>query len=255
MEKQHQEKLMHMAKILTALTGIFLVATTVFIVSKTAHIGKPVSNENLITVYGEGTVDVAPNQATINVNTQVRGEDQEATQDLNSETTNDLITAIKSAGVAAEDIQTQNYSIYENRVYNPDTNDTEARGWIASQQIRVTVRDLDLLPELLNLSNAEGVVNVNGPNYELADTEEYKDQARAAAIADAKKRAMILERDLGIKLGKVASYSEWVNEQPYPYYYDARVESAVGFGGASEPNLEAGQEEVTMNVSITYKVR
>jgi hypothetical protein len=254
MEKQHQEKLMHMAKILSTIVGIFFVALTVFVVSKTAAIGDPVQNEHLITVNGEGTVDVVPNQATININTQVRGEDQEATQDLNTETTNELITAIKSAGVAAEDIQTQNYSIYENRVYNPDTNDTEARGWIATQQIRVTVKDLDILGELLNLSNAEGVVNVNGPNYELADTEAYKDQARSAAIADAKKRAKILEDELGVKLGKVASYNEWVNEQPYPYY-DARIESAVGFGGASEPNLEAGQEEVSMNVSITYKVR
>ena len=78
----------------------------------------------------------------------------------------DIIAAVKALGVADADIQTTNLSLYPQ--YGSGSA-PKVVGYQISEQIEVTVRDLDKAGDVVDAATAEGATNVNGISFELAD--------------------------------------------------------------------------------------
>jgi hypothetical protein len=83
-----------------------------------------------------------------------------------------------------------------------------------------------------------------------ADLGELKDKARAKAIADAKDKAAAISQTLGVQLERVVGYSEWTDDGFLPYPFYDRADDSAGV----LPDAETNKDEVTLNVSITYKL-
>ena len=90
------------------------------------------------------------------------------------------------------------------------------------------------------------------------DMDKVQMDARTLAIEDAKAKAEALAESLGVKLGKIVSFSEGSN-YPMPYAYggvaNMKLESAVSMDAAMAPELPVGENEVSSSVSITYEIR
>ena len=95
---------------------------------------------------------------------------------------------------------------------------------------------------------------VSGPDLSIDDVDAIKVDAREKAIADAKAQAEVLAEQLGVRLGKIVSFSESGNEN-YPMYMSARADVAMSGKAAPEANIATGEQTITSNVSITYKIR
>ncbi len=82
-----------------------------------------------------------------------------------------------------------------------------------------------------------------------------KDQARAKAIVNAREKAEVLAKQLGVNLGNVVSFSE--NSGGYPMMYAAKaMDMAVGASMPERaPELPKGENKITSNVTITYEIR
>src|SRR5688572_13279997 len=71
-----------------------------------------------VTVNGEGRVSLPPDTAYISLGVDVRDPDLGVAQTSAAEQMDAVIAALRAAGVAEDDIQTGNYSIYVERDYN-----------------------------------------------------------------------------------------------------------------------------------------
>jgi uncharacterized protein len=208
-----------------------------------------------ITVAGTGQVAGSPDIAHIVIGIETQGKDvKKAIADNNTQMTA-LLTALKTAGIAAKDIQTMNYSV---SVENPQvsagqTGSTEtpvAVIYHISNQVNVTVRDITKLSDVLDDAVSSGANSIYGVSFDVSDPSKLEDQARAKAVADAKSRAEKLAQLEGLTLGNVITVSE-TSANPIPLYANAY---AMGKGGGGAP-IESGSIMVTVTLQVTYAIK
>jgi uncharacterized protein YggE len=206
------------------------------------------SSTAVVTVLGEGSVTVKPDIATVMIGVQVTKPTLPEAQSEATKEMNRVIKAITNAGISKDDIQTSYYSVNILQNYDNTGTPTEVTGYQVSNQVNVTVRDLDKVGTLLDDVVAAGANSIYGINFGIADPSEAESQARAMAVADAKKRAEELAQAAGLNLGRVLSISEGV-AQPIPY---ANAQLAGGKGGGAP--VQSGSLQVTVDVQVTYEL-
>src|SRR3989338_6144941 len=81
-------------------------------------------------------------------------------------------------------------------------------GYEASESITVKVRNTDDVGTIMQGLGTIGVSNLSGPNFSIDDEDALKAEARKKAIDDAREKAKILAKDLGVRLGRISSFSE-----------------------------------------------
>lgn len=219
------------------------------------YIGKSPDYKNIISVEGTGKVTAKPDVAMVSLGIVTDGGSVSQIQKQNTDKMNSIIKSLKDQfKIADEDIQTSNYNI--NPKYDWSGGSQRIVGYTISQSVSVKVRDFEQIGNVLAKSSELGANSVNGPQFTIDDPEVYKAQAREEAIAKAKEKARVLADQVGISLGRIVSFSE--GTAGYPIAYD----SAYGMGGseislksAVAPDIQAGSQEVQVNVSINYEIR
>ena len=101
----------------------------------------------------------------------------------------------------------------------PKGSSTKIVGYIISEQVQVTVRDLDKAGDVVDAATAKGATDVNGISFELADPAKAQDDARAAAVTAARTSAQAMASAAHVTLGAVVSISD--ASAPTPIYYGA----------------------------------
>ena len=149
--------------------GAFIVAVAALSVRPGPAAGAPATDApaaHTITVSGSGKITVVPDVARISLGVTVTKPTVKAARQAGAQAMTDIIAAVKALGVAEADIQTTNVSL------NPQYGSGSAPkvvGYQISEQIEVTVRDLDKAGDVVDAATATGATNVNGISFELAD--------------------------------------------------------------------------------------
>ncbi len=204
-----------------------------------------------ITVVGQGKVSLKPDIATINIGAEARESTvAEAKEQVDAQMAA-ITAALAEAGVADKDIQTAHYGIHFEREPIPVLREGAAEapqgGYYVTNMVRVTVRDVEQVGEVLDAVIQAGANQVYGVTFTVSDESAWESQARAEAMADARSRAQELAGLAEVKLGEVLSVSEVIGGSPVPLL--ARAEQAAGGGGIAPGELELGtQIEVTFAV-------
>ena len=100
-----------------------------------------------------------------------------------------------------------------------------------------------------------GANQVNNLGLRIDDLDKVKSQARESAIKNAKEKADTLKKQIGIRLGKIVNYYEGDN-YPYPVpMYGISEVKGMGGGADSGPSVPAGENEIVVNVTITYQIK
>jgi uncharacterized protein YggE len=239
--------------ILGGYAAVFLLVKTGEVLKNTDQIGKPVPYEHTIFVEGEGKAVGVPDVATVSMGVETKGDDVATAQMQNTTTSNALIDRVQALGIDEADIQTSNYSVYQNYVWNPDTQTSDPSGWIVSQQLTVKVRETSAIAGVLQAAGEAGATNISGPNFTVDDTSHLKDEARAKAMEDVAQRAKEIASSLGVRFEKVVGYSEWVDSGVMPYA-PSSYRSDMAMMTDPAPNIMPGSNELTLHVSVIYKL-
>ncbi len=100
-----------------------------------------------------------------------------------------------------------------------------------------------------------GANQSGGVSFTIDEIDDLQAQAREEAIQDAQDKAKKLAAQLGLSLGEIRGFNEgYAGSPPMPYYDRAVMMNDAGESKAMAPEIPAGQQEVTANVSITYEV-
>lgn len=207
-----------------------------------------------ITVSGTGKITAKPDVAVADLAITIEAPTADGAQQQANARSNAVVDYLKRSGVDEDDIRTSGYNIYPQ--YDYIEGRSRIRGYQVVQSIEVKIRDLDKANAILDGVVSAGVNQVNNFRFEIDDPEALKDQARKEAIEDARRKAEQLKDDLGIRLGRVVGFNEDTLGFPVPYY--GRAEVAVGgMGGDMKvaPALPEGQNEIVVNVTVTYQIR
>ncbi len=203
-------------------------------------------------ISGEGKEIVVPNIAEIRIGVISEGQDLKILQKENSEKMNKIINFLKEKGIDEKDIQTENYSVTPKYDYSKPP--YRIVGYTINQDLKVKVRDLSKIGEILSQAVNYGANNVSGPNFTVDDKEVYLEKAREKAIKNAKEKAEKIAKTAGFRLGKIVSIIESNPYEPYPI-----ILKEIGAGGESlptvQPQIQPGSQEIKVYVSITYEIR
>jgi len=207
-----------------------------------------------ISVQGRGEVTAAPDIAelTFGVDT-LRQTTAEQAMGVLSKRMNAVMDAVKQQGVEEKDITTQNLSLQPS--YDWGDGKRIDRGFEATQSLRVKIRDLAKIGEVLTAATSAGANQAGGVSFTIDDPENLKASAREKAIINAEEKAQALAVQLGKQLGKLKGFSEGGGDVPMPYRFDSAVMSQ-GLGGAAEAiPLPAGEQDIVVTVVMSYELQ
>lgn len=217
-------------------------------------IGKPADVRDTLAISGTAKLSVKPDIARMSLGVISTGKTVAETQKQNTDKMNAITSAVKAFDVKDEDIQTSNYSISPQ--YDWTDNRQILRGYQVSQQLSVKIRDLDKVGDILAKAGELGSNQVGGISFEVDDSVALQKQAREKAIADAKEKAGVLAKSLGVQLGKVVSFSEDSGSYPMPMMYNSYEKAAFDtVGSAPSPDIQSGSLDVSKTVSIVFEIK
>lgn len=206
-----------------------------------------------VSVSGHGEVSVLPDTASVSIGVDIIKPTLSEAQDQANAQAASLIEALKAAGIADEDIQTDYYSVNILRDYSENADPTQITGFEIINQLRVTVRDTDSLGALLDSAVDAGANSIYGITFYVDDQTSAASEARVEAVADARTKAEELASAAGMTLGPVVAISEGTTPVISPMYGMGRG-GGMAMADASVP-VEAGSTTVSVDVSVTYELR
>lgn len=242
---------------------VFLAVLTVMYAVEAVNSIKNFNSEyNTISIEGKGEVNASPDIAQITFDIQGESKTVAGAQKLVNDKMAPALEFLKAQGVEEKDIKTDSYSSYPKYEYQEmpcvagaicKPGKQVLTGYQASQNVTVKVRKTDTVSAVIEGLGKIGVTDLNGPNFTIDDQDALTAQAREKAIADAKAKAEVLAKELGVHLGNIVSYSESPNAgSPMPYYMKADMAGATS---SSAPVLPQGETKVTSNVTIEFKIK
>src|SRR6187200_459739 len=191
-----------------AAIGALFVALAALSVRPATVAGAPVdpaASAHTITVSASGKITVVPDVARVNLGVTLTKPTVKAARDGAAATMTSIIAGLKTLGIADADIATSGLNL--NPQYANGSN-TKIVGYLISEQVQVTVRDLDKAGDAVDMGISKGATDVNGIWFEVSNPANAQDDARAAAVATARTSAQALAAAGNVSLGAVISISD-----------------------------------------------
>jgi uncharacterized protein YggE len=231
----------------------FLSAITVAAVAGVVALAMPANgagtaDNRFITVTGVGTISVVPDAVRFNATVSAVGSTNAVALSTASKSGAAVRAALKDAGIATKDIRSANISVYPEYNWTQETG-TKITGYRASQSFDVLVRTASKAGTII-----ESVVAAGGDNLQIGgvvpttlNPATATEDARAAAVANAKSKASSYAKLLGTSVGKVLS----LEEQSSPVY-SSPFPMAKASADASAVEIDLGEQDVTVTITVRW---
>ena len=211
--------------------------------------------KNTVSVIGESELDVEPDKAEMFIQIETRADNAKDAEDENSIISNDVIDALKKAGIASDEIETDRFSIYP--LYDWDEGYQNLVGYRAEHTLKITTTDTDKVGIYLDAAVDAGANEVQRVDFGLTREKEKEVYSEALVRASqiAEEKADSIAASLGLRLGNVISVAESsAGYTPYRYYDYGVGEMAVKATGESTP---ISPEKITVSgyVSLVYEIK
>ena len=230
----------------------FLIVASLFLLVNTNQKLNPAATTNTVSFSGEGKVVSKADIAAVYLSIVTESATSKSAQDDNSKKSKAVVEFLKKQKIEDKDIKTVSYNIYPQYTY-PRYDKPVISGYQVNQTMTIKIRNLDEVSAILDGVVSAGANQINSLSFEIDEPEKLKAEARKMAIADAKKKARELEKELGIDLGKIINFSENTGGFPTPVYLEAKGD--MGGGGDSGPSVPSGENEISVNVYLTYQIK
>jgi hypothetical protein len=211
-----------------------------------------------ITASGDAELNVMPDEAIMRIRVETKGQTAQATQDENSRIMTSVQSALKRAGIASKDIETDQYNLYPWTEWDPDEHKQRDMGFRVYHTIKVKTTDLDKVGDFIGAAVDAGATNVEGVTFGLS--EKQKQEVRKVALQDAannaKMKAQTMADGLGVSLGELLAVQE--SSFNYGGIYRAEMDMmTMKAGGMPEaaPPIEPEQVRISATVSVSYRIK
>jgi uncharacterized protein YggE len=163
-----------------------------------------------------------------------------------------VIAALTDAGIAKKDIQTSQFSIepiYTSQSKLSGPVESKLSGYRVSNQVNVTIHQVSQVGEILDRLVQAGATDAGNVAFLVSEREKVRDQAREAAIANARHKADLYAHASGLNLGRVAWITESSDFEPIlPTGVERRRMVTT------PPPIESGEDTLTARVTVGFDI-
>jgi uncharacterized protein YggE len=235
---------------LRTIASIFTVAAVAGVVALAIPAnGAGTTDNRFITVTGVGTISVVPDAVRFNATVSTLGTTNAAALSTATKSSAAVRAALKTEGIATKDIRSANISVYPEYNWTQEAG-TKITGYRASQTFDVLVRAASKAGSII-----EAVVTAGGDNVQLGgvvpttlNPSAATEDARAAAVANAKSKASSYAKLLGTSIGKVL----FLEEQSSPVYSSPFPTAKAGAADAAAVEIDLGEQDVTVTITVRW---
>ncbi len=213
------------------------------------------SEMNTISVAGTGIVTLKPDTASITFAVETRDEQASVASQENARIMTSVNDALLAAGIEKDDITTNNFRVYQDSFYNSDTRKTEYTDYIVSNNVSITVKNIDTVGDVIDAVLATGVNRLTDVSFYAKDTEKAYDEARKLAVKEALSTATILAEAAGTSIGKVVHIAENSGSGGAMYGNYARKEMAMVASADYSTPIAPGSTEVSITVDVVIELK
>lgn len=183
-------------------TSVLAAALLVFSVAGTnlAAAAEP----NTIAVSGMAEQEVAPDMAYVDVGINVRADDAETARTQEAQIASQIRRALLGIAITDNDLQNTSYYLYQE--YKVDRNGVRtADKYVLDSSIKVTVKDLDKLSQVIDNVVEAGATNISNITYALSTQNIIQRQLLATAVENARDKAAVVANAGSRTLGNMLS--------------------------------------------------
>jgi uncharacterized protein len=204
-----------------------------------------------VTVTGHGEAYGRPDQAVVSAGVQTFADTVIQATRENQSLIEKLLSALDEQGIAAEHIQTSNYSIWAEQDHQP--RQVRIAGYRVSNIVTVKIDDIEKVGEVLAAVTNAGANAIHGVHFGVKDPAALEEKAQEAAMADARARAKALADLAGVQLGEVLTISTSPGPGfPEPMLARRSMEMA---DVAPVPSIAPGQQSLSVRVDVSFAIR
>jgi len=198
-----------------------------------------------ITVTGRAEAQAVPDIATMSIGVDTEAKTPGEALADNAKRMTAVMDRLKGAGIADRDLRTRQLDIRP--IFANRQQPRKTVGYRASNEVTVTIRDIERTGTILDETVADGANSINGPTFSIADPEPLLIAAREAAVKDAIVKAERYAAAADVELGEVISIDEKQGGAAVPRHMRAQAVAETTPIAAGETTISAG---VTMIFAI-----
>ena len=206
-----------------------------------------------VSVTGTGKVTLTPDRFTFTAGVQTMAPTVDDAVAENNRKVQAVIAALKKAGATDADIQTSNFNIWPQQDYQ-EGRPPRILGYQVSNNVTVRSSKIDQAGKLLGVAIGAGVNTSSGLQFQVSNPTAGRERGLRAAYEDARAKAHLLAQAAGRTLGRAIVISEGVQHPPMPQPMQRTMAMEARVANADVP-VEAGTEELSFTVSVTFELR
>ena len=197
-----------------------------------------------VNVVGEASIEGTPTLVNISVSIEGEGKDAKLLRQENGEKLARVIQAINKEEVPMKNFQTDYVSLYKNYDYN-----TKTYQYRISQTVKIKLDNLAKYETLMDALFEAGVNQINSVTFGIEDSARAKlqQEARIAAIDDARKKALLYATSLDQNIGKALTIRE-------TSLRDTPASVMVRGAAPSNTTLALGSISVNSQIIVTFEL-
>jgi uncharacterized protein len=203
-----------------------------------------------VTVTGEATISQPPDLAMLQAGVTSQAKTARDAMSNSARLMAAVLIALKEASVPEKDIQTSELSlnpIFDHSKASQNRNPGQIVAVEATSLLTVRLTDVKKSADVLDKMISAGANVATGISFAISDPSKLLDQARAEAIADAKRKAEIYAKAAGVMLGKPLSISEG-------HVARARTTMMAKRDAAAAMPIQPGEEKIGITVQVSYEL-
>lgn len=207
---------------------------------------EPVLTPGSLSVTGTATATVEPDQALFDFTISALEPTASAARTSANLAVVNVIAALQDLGIATTDLRTTSISLFEEFDFSGDR--PVRTGFRFSNSIRVTVRDLNMVGDVIDAAVTAGgdLISISGIQFTVSSQAAIARDVLVAAVRDALEQASLIAEAAGVTLERIVFIS------PFTSFGPVFAEPVADIGGGVP--VFGGTQEISASVQITYEI-
>ncbi len=209
--------------------------------------------ENRVAVAAGGSVELDPDIAFVTFGVAARRDSAAAALDVVADESASVIAALRSYGIAADDITTPDVRLH--KAYRREGRRRVFTGYRASISIKVQTTDVDSVGEVIDAGVQGGASSVRNVSFDVQDKRAAIALALTEAMEFAEAKAQALVDAAGRTLGQVLIIQENDARPPRAISYnDVYSDKGGADAAAGSIDIQPGKLTATARVYVVYEM-
>ena len=201
-----------------------------------------------IQTTGHGELRMPSDRATVMIGVESRASTAAAAAADNARRQRAVVDTLRSLGLSAAQIATENYSVSPEITYAQGSSQPHVAGFVVSNTVRVQVERIDDVGRIVDAALAKGANQISGLQFFSSRADSARREALSEAVADARADADAVARAAGGSVGQAIEITAEPNEIRPVVFNGAMARLAT----AAPTPIEPGQTTISVTVTVRW---